>query len=325
MRYHRLGGSGLQVSSIVLGAMSFGDPTPGNYAWVLPSEHARPIIKRALELGITTFDTADVYAQGTSEKILGGALRDFCQRSEVVIATKVHGATGEGPYERGLSRKHIFDAVEASLRRLCTDYIDLYQIHRWDAGVPIDETMHALDDLVRAGKVRYLGASSMYAWQFAQAQHTADLGGWTRFVSMQDYYNLLHREEEREMHPYCVDQGVGVIPWSPLARGRLTRPWTDTTSRSGSDNFYTALYEQTEQADRRVVEAVTEVAAQRGRPPAQIALAWVAQQAAVTAPIVGATRLSHLEDAVASLDVVLTEVEIATLEQSYVPHKPVGF
>ncbi len=325
MDYVHLGTSGLEVSAIILGCMSYGDPGRGNHEWTLGEDEARPFIRRALELGITTFDTANVYSLGSSEEIVGRALADFASREEVVIATKVHGTMRPGPNGHGLSRGHIMEQIDASLRRLGTDYVDLYQIHRWDPAVPIEETMEALHDVVRSGKARYIGASSMWTWQFAQAQHAADLGGWTRFVSMQDHYNLINREEEREMHPYCLDQGVGVIPWSPLARGRLTRDWDAATARTASDEFAGRLYSQAEEADRAVSRAVASVAERRGVPRAQVALAWVSAQTAVTAPIVGATRMSHLEDAVASLSLTLTPEELAELESPYVPHAPAGF
>jgi aryl-alcohol dehydrogenase-like predicted oxidoreductase len=325
MDYTRLGNSGLEISAITLGCMSYGEPSRGNHEWSLPEEQSRPFIRRALELGITTFDTANVYSAGSSEEIVGRALKDFAQREEVVIATKVHGRMRPGPNGAGLSRVAIMHEIDASLRRLGTDYVDLYQIHRWSDLTPIEETMEALHDVVKAGKARYIGASSMFAWQFAQAQYTADLGGWTRFVSMQDHYNLLNREEEREMHPFCIDQGVGVLPWSPLARGKLTRDWDATTNRSATDEFGSTLYRQAEDADRRVAEAVASIAAERGVPRAQVALAWVAQQEAVTSPIVGATKLSHLDDAVASLELDLTEAELERLEAPYVPHTVAGF
>ena len=325
MDYTRLGNSGLEISAITLGCMSYGEPSRGNHEWSLPEEQSRPFIRRALELGITTFDTANVYSAGSSEEIVGRALKDFAQREEVVIATKVHGRMRPGPNGAGLSRVAIMHEIDASLRRLGTDYVDLYQIHRWSDLTPIEETMEALHDVVKAGKARYIGASSMFAWQFAQAQYTADLSGWTRFVSMQDHYNLLNREEEREMHPFCIDQGVGVLPWSPLARGKLTRDWDATTNRSATDEFGSTLYGQAEDADRGVAEAVASIAAERGVPRAQVALAWVAQQDAVTSPIVGATKLSHLDDAVASLELDLTEAELERLEAPYVPHMVAGF
>jgi aryl-alcohol dehydrogenase-like predicted oxidoreductase len=325
MDYRKLGSSGLEVSAVTLGCMSYGDPQRGGHNWTIPEEQSRPFIKRAIELGITTFDTANVYSDGSSEEIVGRALADFARREEVVIATKVHGVMRPGPNGSGLSRAHIMNQIDASLTRLGTDYVDLYQIHRWDPSVPIAETMEALHDVVKSGKARYIGASSMFAWQFAQAQYTADLGGWTRFVSMQDHYNLINREEEREMHPFCLDQGVGVLPWSPLARGKLTRDWDDATSRSQTDEFGKTLYTQSEDADRRVAAAVASVADKRGVPRAQVALAWVAQQSAVSSPIVGATKLSHLEDAVAAVELELTADELAELEAPYIPHAVAGF
>ncbi|PPF31159.1 alcohol dehydrogenase [Rathayibacter tritici] len=321
----RLGSSGLQVSSIVVGCMSFGAPDRGAHGWSMGEEESRPFLQRALERGITTFDTADVYSDGTSEEFVGRALADFAVREEVVIATKVHGRMRPGPNGGGLSRRHILSAIDDSLRRLGTEYIDLYQIHRWDPETPIEETMQTLHDVVRSGKVRYLGASSMWAWQFAKAQYTADLGGWTRFVSMQDQYNLIQREDERELHPFCLDQGVGVIPWSPLARGRLTRDWDATTARTESDVFGGTLYRQQEEADRRTVATVARIAEERGVSRAQVALAWVRQQEAVTAPIVGATRLRHLDDAVASLELELSADELAALGADYLPRASEGF
>ena len=327
MEQVRLGSTGLEVSRLCLGCMSYGEPDRGNHSWTLGEEESRPFIQRALELGVTFFDTANVYSDGSSEEILGRALRDFTTREQVVIATKVHGRMRPGPNGGGLSRVAILHEVDASLRRLGTDYVDLYQIHRWDPHTPLEETLEALHDVVKAGKVRYLGASSMWAWQFAKALHTADARGWTRFATMQDHYNLLNREEEREMLPLCADEGVGVLPWSPLARGRLTRPWDESTERSATDAFGESLYgaEATRDADRAVVERVAQVAQARGVPRAQVALAWVAQQPQVTAPIVGATKLHHLEDAVAALELALTPEELALLEEPYVPHPVAGF
>jgi aryl-alcohol dehydrogenase-like predicted oxidoreductase len=325
MKYKKLGNSGLDVSAVILGCMSYGEPDRGNHPWSLSEAESRPFIARALELGVTTFDTANVYSDGSSEEIVGRALGDFARREEVVIATKVHGAMRPGPNGRGLSRVHIMEQIDASLRRLGTDYVDLYQIHRWDPTVPIEETMEALHDVVKAGKARYIGASSMRAWQFSKAQYTADANGWTRFVSMQDHYNLIDREEEREMHPLCLDQGVGVIPWSPLARGKLTRDWDATTARSTTDEFGKTLYRQAEEADRLVAEAVASIASRRGVSRAQVALAWVAAQSAVTAPIVGATKLGHLDDAVASVELGLTDGELDELSAAYVPHAVAGF
>jgi aryl-alcohol dehydrogenase-like predicted oxidoreductase len=325
MEYTSLGNSGLEISAVTLGCMSYGEPDRGNHSWSLPEEQSRPFIRRALELGITTFDTANVYSNGSSEEIVGRALQDFATREEVVIATKVHGKMRPGPNGGGLSRGHIMEQIDASLRRLGTDYVDLYQIHRWDPRVPIEETMEALHDVVKSGKARYIGASSMFAWQFATAQHAADLNGWTRFVSMQDHYNLINREEEREMHPYCLDQGVGVLPWSPLARGKLTRDWDASSSRSETDEFGKTLYSQSEDSDRRVADAVASVAEARGVARAQVALAWVAQQPAVSSPIVGATKLSHLDDAVAAVELDLTDAELAVLTEHYLPHSVAGF
>ena len=325
MEYTRLGTSGLQVSRVILGCMSYGAPDRGAHPWSLPEEESRPFIRRALEQGVTTFDTADVYSDGTSEEIVGRALADFARRDEVVIATKVFNRMRPGPNGAGLSRAHVMSAIDDSLRRLGTDHVDLYQIHRWDPETPIEETMEALHDVVKSGKARYVGASSMWAWQFAKAQHTADLGGWTRFVSMQDQYSLVQREEEREMHPLCLDQGVGVIPWSPLARGKLTRDWDDTTARTETDQFGGTLYRQREDADRQVAAAVATVAEARGVSRAQVALAWVRQQEVVTAPIVGATKMQHLDDAVASVDLWLTDDELDALESPYVTRENEGF
>ena len=325
MEYTRLGRSGLEVSRVVLGCMSFGDPNRGTHSWSLDIEAARPLIRQALEAGITTFDTANVYSLGASEEITGTVLGELAKREEVVIATKVNNRMGPGPNGAGLSRGAIMTQIDASLRRLKTDYVDLYQIHRFDPKVPIEETMEALDDVVRAGKARYLGASSMWTWQFVQLQHAADLNGWTRFVSMQDQYNLIMREEEREMLPYCLDQGVGVLPWSPLARGRLTRDWDATTARSETDRFGQTLYNQAQEADRKVVEAVTAVAEERGVPRAQVALAWLLHQDAVTAPIFGVTKEHHVSDAVAAVDLRLSAEELNRLAEHYVPHHAEGF
>src|SRR6195952_382399 len=300
MEYTKLGSTGLDVSRICLGCMSYGEPSRGNHAWTLGEQESRPFITAALDAGINFFDTANVYSDGSSEEIVGRALAEYGNRDELVIATKVHGRMAPGPNGGGLSRKAIMSSIDASLARLGTDYVDLYQIHRWDPLVPIEETMEALHDVVKAGKARYIGASSMWTWQFAEAQHAADLNGWTRFVSMQDHYNLINREEEREMHPYCLDQGVGVIPWSPLARGRLTRDWDATTARTESDEFGRRLYSDD---GRRIVDAVAKTAESRGISRAQVALAWLLRQPAVTAPIVGATKPQHLEDAIAAVDV----------------------
>ncbi|WP_243062552.1 aldo/keto reductase [Humibacter sp. RRB41] len=322
MRYVRLGSSGLEVSAVTLGCMSFGDPSRGGHPWALGEEASRPLIKAALEAGITFLDTANVYSVGSSEEIVGRAVRDFAKRDEIVLATKVHGRMRQGPNGAGLSRAAILSEIDNSLRRLGTDYVDLYQIHRWDYEVPIEETMEALHDVVKAGKARYIGASSMWSWQFAKAQYTADLGGWTRFVSMQDHYNLIYREEEREMLPFCLDQGVGVIPWSPLARGKVTRDWDATSNRSETDEFGKTLYRD---EDRIVVERVAEVAAELGVPRAQVALAWVMAQPAVTSPIVGVTKESHLTDAVAAIDLQLSDEQTARLEEPYRPHTVAGF
>jgi aryl-alcohol dehydrogenase-like predicted oxidoreductase len=324
MEYVPLGKTGLEVSRLCLGCMSYGVPARGQHPWTLTEEQSRPFIRKALTHGINFFDTANVYSDGSSEEILGRALHDFTVREEVVVATKVHGRMRSGPNGGGLSRKAILVEIDGSLRRLRTDYVDLYQIHRWDPTTPIEETVEALHDVVKAGKARYVGASSMYAWQFSKALYTADLGGWTRFVSMQDHYNLLNREEEREMLPLCTDQGVGVLPWSPLARGRLTRDWDATTSRSESDEYGRTLYD-TSSSDRAIVERVAKVAQDRGVSRAQVALAWVLAKPGVTAPVVGATKMQHLDDAVAALELRLAPEEIAFLEEPYVPHPVVGF
>lgn len=323
MEYVRFGNTGLEVSRICLGCMSYGEPDRGNHAWTLSEEKSRPFIKQALELGINFFDTANVYSDGSSEAIIGRALNDFSTREEVVIATKVNSRMRQGPNGAGLSRKAIFAEIDASLRRLGTDYVDLYQIHRFDYETPIEETLEALHEVVKSGKARYIGASSMYAWQFAQMLATSSQKGWTRFVSMQDYVNLLYREEEREMLPLCKAEGIAVIPWSPLARGRLTRDWDETSARSETDEFGKTLYAGTEDADKKVVSAVAKIAEQRKLPRAQIALAWVLTK--VTSPIVGATKASHLDDAVASLQIKLSDDEIAALEAPYIPHRVMGF
>ncbi|GAA2400945.1 aldo/keto reductase [Nonomuraea africana] len=324
MRYVKLGSSGLQVSRICLGMMTYGDP--GSWEWMLREDAAEPIVRRAVEAGVTFFDTADMYSDGASEEITGRLLgKLFARRDDYVLATKVYFPTGPGPNDRGLSRKHVLAAIDASLTRLGTDYVDLYQIHRWDYETPIEETMEALHDVVRAGKARYIGASSMYAWQFAQAQHTAQAAGWTRFVSMQNHYNLVYREEEREMIPLCLDQGVGVIPWSPLARGLLTgsrrRDGRRRTVRSGSDQLADSMYED---ADFDVVDVVRAVADERGLPPAQLALAWLLGRSGVTAPIVGASKVGHLDDAIAAVEVTLSGEEAARLEAPYRPHQIIG-
>jgi len=322
VQYVRLGRTGLEVSRIALGCMSYGEPNAGNHEWTLDEEAARPFVRQALEAGITFFDTANVYSAGTSERIVGKALADLADRDDVVIATKVHGRMRPGPNGGGLSRKAILTEIDHSLRRLGTDYVDLYQTHRWDPHTPIEETMEALHDVVRAGKARYLGASSMWAWQLAKAQHVADRHGWTPFVCMQPHYNLLYREEEREMLPLCADAGLGVIPWSPLARGLLTRPWATQTARSETDEFGRTLYTD---ADREIVETVAAVAADRGVSQAQVALAWVMAQPVVTAPIVGATKPQHLDDAIAAVDLELTDDELARLGAPYAPREVRGF
>jgi aryl-alcohol dehydrogenase-like predicted oxidoreductase len=325
MDYVKLGATGLDVSRLCLGCMTFGDPGRGAHAWTLPEDRSRPIIRQAVEAGINFFDTANVYSDGSSEEIVGRALKEFTSREEVVIATKVFNRMRPGPNGAGLSRKAILQEIDASLIRLGTDYVDLYQIHRFDPDVPIEETLEALHDVVKAGKARYIGASSMAAWQFATMLHVAEANGWTRFSTMQNYVNLLYREEEREMLPLCEAEQVGVIPWSPLARGRLTRDWDQTTERSDTDAFARTLYEQTADADRRVVEAVAEVAAARGVPRAQVALAWVLAKPVVSAPIVGASKPGHLADAIAALELQLTDEELDRLEAPYVPHAVVGF
>ena len=325
MEYVKLGRTGLDVSRICLGCMSYGIPERGNHAWTLDEEQSRPFIKRALESGINFFDTANVYSDGTSEEIVGRALKDFAPRDDVVIATKVHGRMRPGPNGAGLSRRAIMGEIDASLRRLGVDHVDLYQIHRWDHHTPIEETLEALHDIVKAGKTRYIGASSMYAWQFAQALAIAERHNWTRFVSMQNHLNLLYREEEREMLPLCSAEGIGVIPWSPLARGRLTRDWDEKSARSETDEFGRGLYAKSLDSDRQVVERLTEVAAKRGAPRAQVALAWLLAKRPVTSPIVGATKIQHLEDALAAVTIKLSAEEIALLEEPYVPHAVAGF
>jgi len=325
MEYVKLGRTGLDVSRICLGCMSYGIPDRGNHRWTLNEEESRPFIKRAIERGINFFDTANVYSDGTSEEILGRALKDFGRRDEVVIATKVNGRMRPGPNGAGLSRRAIMTEIDASLRRLGTDHVDLYQIHRWDYRTPIEETLEALHDVVKAGKARYLGASSMYAWQFAQALAKAEQNSLTRFVSMQNYVHLLSREEEREMLPLCAAEGIGVIPCRPLARGRLARDRDDRSARSETDEFGKRLYAKSPNADKKVVERVTEVAAKRAVPRAQVALAWLLAKTAITAPIVGATKLQHLDDALAAVAIKLTAQEIALLEEPYIPHAVVGF
>jgi aryl-alcohol dehydrogenase-like predicted oxidoreductase len=322
MDYARLGTTGLEVSRICLGCMSYGEPDRGAHAWSLPEPASREFFSQALDAGINFFDTANVYSDGSSEEITGKALLELTDRDNLVIATKVNGRMRPGPNGAGLSRKAILTEIDHSLRRLGTDYVDLYQIHRFDPDTPIEETLEALHDVVKAGKARYIGASSMHAWQFTKALYLADRHGWTRFVSMQNHLNLIYREEEREMLPVCIDQGIGVIPWSPLARGRLTRPWEETTKRSENDAFGSSLYDD---SDREVADALGRVADARGLPRAQVALAWLLAKPGVTAPIIGATKPDHLADAVAAVDVTLTDDEIATLESAYRPHAVAGF
>src|SRR5438067_9912173 len=325
MEYTKLGRTGLDVSRICLGCMSYGGGNLGNHAWSLPEEESRPFIRRAVEAGINFFDTANVYSDGTSEEIVGRALAEYANRDEVVIATKVYGRMRPGPNGAGLSRKAIFAEIDSSLRRLGTDYVDLYQIHRFDHDTPIEETLEALHDVVKAGKARYIGASSMHAWQFARALGIAEKNGWTRFVSMQNLVNLLYREEEREMLPLCAAEGVGVMPWSPQARGKLSRDRGYTSMRTETDEAITRLFAKTEEADQKVVDRVAEIAAARGIPRAQVALAWLLANPVITAPIVGATKLPHPDTALASVAAQLTSREIAPLEEPYVPHAVVGF
>ncbi len=326
MQYANLGATGLKVSRICLGCMTYGEPKAGTHEWSLPEADSRPLIKDAVEAGINFFDTANVYSAGTSEEIVGRALKDFARREEVVIATKVNGPMRPDANGRGLSRKAIVTEVENSLRRLGVDYIDLYQIHRWDPQTPIEETLEAMNDLVRSGKVLYLGASSMFAWQFSKALHLAGERGWSRFVSMQNHLNLIYREEEREMLPLCRDQGIGVIPWSPLARGRLARPWAEepATFREKTDIFGGTLYARTRDADKAVIDAVGGVAERLGKVRSQVALAWLLQKPGVTAPIVGVGKPAHLQDAVAALDIRLSAEDVAALEAPYQPHAPQG-
>jgi aryl-alcohol dehydrogenase-like predicted oxidoreductase len=325
MKYTKLGRTGLDVSRICLGCMSYGGGNRGNHAWSLGEDESRPFIKRAVEAGINFFDTANRYSLGNSEEILGRAVRDFARRDEIVIATKVYGRMCPGPNGAGLSRKAIFAELDASLTRLGMDYVDLYQIHRFDHATPIEETLEALHDVVKAGKVRYIGASSMHAWQFARALGVAEKHGWTRFVSMQNLVNLLYREEEREMLPLCEAEGIGVIPWSPQARGKLSRDWDYTSIRTATDEAMTRLFAKTDEADRKVADRVAEVAKARGIPRAQVALAWLLAKPVITAPIIGATRLHHLDDAIAAVDVKLSAEEVAALEEAYIPHALVGF
>ncbi|MBD1598372.1 aldo/keto reductase [Pseudomonas typographi] len=325
MKYQKLGRSGLDVSRLCLGCLTYAPPSRSGYAWSLDEEQSRPFIRQALELGINFFDTSNAYGKGASEEILGRALKDFARRDEVVITSKVCMPMRPGPNGSGLSRKAILHEADQSLKRLGTDYIDLYEIHRWDYHTPLEETLEALHDLVKMGKVRYLGASSMYAWQLCKALYVADRNGWTRFIAMQNHLNLLYREEEREMLGLCAAEGVAVTPWSPLARGKLTRPWAAGTDRSGNDAYARTLYDATQEADRQVVEAVNRIATARGVPPAQIALAWLLQKEAVAAPVIGATRLEHLRDGAAAVELALEPEEIRQLEAPYAPHAVVGF
>ena len=331
MNYVNLGKTGIKVSRICLGCMSYGAPAtgkpkPGSHAWTLNEEESEPFFRQALDLGINFFDTANVYSSGASEEVLGRFVKTNIRREAVVIATKVHGVMRDEPNGHGLSRKAILYEIDQSLRRLQTGYVDLYQIHRWDYETPIEETLEALHDVVKSGKVRYIGASSVHAWQFTKALYLADLHGWTRFVSMQNHYNLLYREEEREMIPLCQSEGIGVIPWSPLARGRLARPWqSEHTKRYETDQFGKSMYSQTEEADRKVVDRLGQVAEHRGVPRAQLALTWLLCKPVITSPIVGATKPHHLQDAVAALSLRLTPDEIASLEEPYAPHPVLGF
>ena len=324
MDYVKLGTTGLDVSRLCLGCMTFGVPERGNHPWTLGEEASRPIVRRAIEAGINFFDTANVYSDGTSEEIVGRLLGEFARREDVVIATKVFYPMRPGPNGSGLSRKAILHEIDASLKRLGTDHVDLYQIHRFDHTTPIEETLEALHDVVKAGKARYIGASSMCAWQFATMLHTAEANGWTRFLTMQNYLNLLYREEEREMLPLCKAEGVGVIPWSPLGRGRLAREESQATRRTESDGFAKTLYDPYHDADQKVVDRVGEIARERGVPRAQVALAWVLAKAEVSAPIIGASKAGHLDDAVAALGVKLSAEEIVRLEELYVPHPVMG-
>ncbi|MFD5020510.1 aldo/keto reductase [Paenibacillus sp. NPDC058367] len=324
MEYIKFGNTGMDVSRICLGCMSFGKVLPGGHQWVLDEENSRPIIKRALELGINFFDTANIYASGSSEEIIGRALKDYANRDEIVLATKVWGQMRPGPNGGGLSRKAIMSEIDNSLKRLGTDYVDLYIIHRWDYNTPIEETMEALYDVVKSGKARYIGASAMYAWQFQKALHVAEKNSWTRFVSMQNHLNLIYREEEREMMPLCQDQKIAVTPYSPLASGRLIRDWSETTRRSETDLIQKSKYDSTADVDRLIVERVASLAEKRGVPRTHIALAWLLQKASVAAPIVGATKIAQLEDSVDALAVKLSPEEISFLEELYVPHPIVG-
>jgi len=325
MEYVKLGNTGLEVSRICLGCMSFGVAERWIHPWVLNEDHSRPIIKKALDLGVNFFDTANVYSDGTSEEIVGSILKDYANRDEIVLATKVYFPMQKGPNGGGLSRKAIMSEIDKSLKRLGTDYIDLYQIHRWDYNTPIEETMEALHDVVKAGKARYIGASAMHSWQFLKALHVAEKNGWTRFVSMQNHLNLIYREEEREMLPLCKEEKIGVIPYSPLAGGRLTRDWKETTYRSETDQIAKDKYDSTAETDRLIIERVATIAEKRGVLRVQIALAWLLQKNPVTAPIIGATKLSHLEDSVSALSIKLTDEEVTFLEEPYVPHTIIGY
>jgi aryl-alcohol dehydrogenase-like predicted oxidoreductase len=325
MDYVKFGKTGLGVSRLCIGCMTYGIPDRGPHPWTLDEQKSRPLIRKALDLGINFFDTANVYSDGTSEEIVGRALKEFVRRDDVVLATKVNGRMRPGPNGAGLSRKAIFAEIDNSLKRLGTDFVDLYQIHRGDPTVPIEETMEALHDVVKAGKARYIGASNMYAWQFAKAIYTSRMNGWTEFVSMQDHINLINREEEREMLPFCRDQGIAVMPWSPLARGRLTRGWNESSARLETDEFGKTLYNDFPDSDRQVIEAVGKIAAARGVPRAQVAMAWLLQKNGVTSPIIGASKVEHLTDAVAALSLKLDDDEIRALEAPYVPHRVSGF
>ncbi|WP_091678877.1 aldo/keto reductase [Methylocapsa palsarum] len=324
MDYARLGRTGLEVSRVTLGCMTYGVPERGAHPWTLDADKSRPLIKKAVELGVNFFDTANSYSDGTSEEIVGRALKDFTKRDEIVIATKVYMRMRKGPNGEGLSRKAIMAEIDGSLRRLGCDYVDLYQIHRWDHATPIEETLEALHDVVKAGKARYIGASSMFAWQFAKALFTSRLHGWTEFVSMQNHLNLLYREEEREMLPLCADQGVAVLPWSPLARGRLTRDWNATSDRQETDAYGKTLYNLAVEADQKIIAAVAGIAAVRRVPRAQVALAWLLQKNGVTSPIIGASKPQHLDDAVAALSLKLSAEEITALEEPYAPRRDAG-
>ncbi|GAB2490657.1 aldo/keto reductase [Luteococcus sediminum] len=324
MEYTKLGRSGLEVSRLCLGTMGFGTPGEWIHDWVIDEQASREVVKTALDAGINFFDTADVYSQGGSERILGKHLKDMARRDEIVLATKVNGRMHEGPNGEGLSRKHIMSAIDASLERLGTDYVDLYIIHRWDYTTPIEETMEALNDVVRSGKARYIGASAMFAWQFLEALHVSEKHGWSKFISMQDHYNLLYREEEREMLPLCRAKGIGVTPYSPLAAGRLARDWDSTSERAKSDFVARQKYDATEQTDRRIVDAMGQVAEAHGVPRAQVALAWLLAQEPVASPLIGATRTSHITSALPALELELSDDDKALLEEHYVPHAVVG-